>query len=105
MQRWTLNDRDGHAIYMTEERWQHITSKHFELVGHQNDVLNTIRQGRRRQERRDPQRYRYRRACFTLQNGDNRITVVVVFSFHQLPDQTTVANNFVTTAWGEYLPV
>ncbi|MEZ4729963.1 MAG: hypothetical protein R3E79_22770 [Caldilineaceae bacterium] len=90
---------------MTEERWQHIISKHRELIGHREDVLETIRKGNRRQERRDPQRYRYRRACYTLRNGDNHITVVVVFSFYQLQDGTVQPNNFVTTAWGEYIPL
>jgi hypothetical protein len=104
MERWTVRDRLGHEIYMTEERWLHITSKHAELLGHLSDVLDTIRKGRRRQERRDPQRFRYQRQCFTLQNGDNQITAVVVFSFHELGDGTVRPNNFVTTAWGEYIP-
>lgn len=105
MQVWTVHDRYNHEIYMTEERWQHITSKHRELAGHWEDVLDTIRKGRRRQERRDPQRYRYRRTCFTLHSGDNHITVVVVFSFQQQVNGTLRPNNFVTTAWGEYVPL
>lgn len=59
MERWIIHDRRGHEIYMTVERWQHITSKHHELIGHIEDVLETIRKGRRTQEHRDPQRYRY----------------------------------------------
>lgn len=105
MQNWTCKDRYGHTIYLTDERWQHIVSKHFELIGHLDDVLATVAKGKRHQERRDPQRYRYRRACYTLQSGDNHITVVVLFSFQKLYDGTVVANNFVTTAWGEYIPL
>ena len=57
MHRWTIQDRHGNEIYMTEERWQHIISKHHELIGHLDDVLDTLKKGRRRQERRDPNRY------------------------------------------------
>ena len=86
---------------MTQERWEHITSKHFELIGHLDDVLDTVRFGRRKQERRDPQRYRYKRACYTLGFGKNTITVAVVFSFLHHTDGSVEANNFVTTAWCE----
>jgi hypothetical protein len=101
---WTVSDRNGREIYITEERWLHILSKHYELIGHLDDVLDTLRRGRRRQERRDPQRYRYQRECLTLRDGNNYITVVVVFSFQEQPDGELAANNFVTTAWGERIP-
>ena len=103
MNHWTMHDRLGRTIYMTAERWQHITSKHHELIGHLDDVIDTVRLGRRRQERRDPQRFRYRRACSTLPDDNTHITVVVVFSFRTLDDSTVVENNFVSTAWGEDL--
>ena len=61
------------------------------------------KKGKRRQERRDPQRYRYRYRCLILPNDNNRITVVVVFSYHEQEDGTTIPNNFVTTAWAEYI--
>lgn len=101
MKRWDITDRENRQIYMTHERWEHIISKHHELIGHLDDVLDTIRFGRRKQERRDPQRYRYKRFCYTLQAGRNSITVTVVFSFQTLADGSIEANNFVTTAWGE----
>lgn len=104
MQIWTVYDRGGREIYLTAERWEHITSKHGELTDHFDEVLDTIRYGRRKQERRDPQRYRYREVCYTLPDDNNHITVIVVFSFRTLDDGTVVANNFVTTAWGEDLP-
>lgn len=96
-----MTDQQGREIYMTQERWEHIISKHLELIGHLDDVIDTVWSGRRKQERRDPQRYRYKRACYTLGYGRNMITVVVVFSFQTLADGTLKANNFVTTAWGE----
>jgi len=105
MQRWIVYDRGNREIYLTEERWEHIVSKHNELADHFNELLDTIRYGRRRQERRDPQRYRYREVCYTLPDDNNHITAVVVFSFHTLTDGTMVENNFVATAWGEDLPI
>ncbi len=104
MRRWTVTDRDGRKIYLTEERWEHIEIRHEELIGRREDVLNSLRFGRRRQERRDPQCFRYRHPCKGLSDGSNSITVIVVFGFSQLDDGTEVANNFVTTAWGETAP-
>ena len=104
MERWTVRDRYGNEIYMTSERWQHIISKHHDLIGHLDAVLNTLKKGKRRQERRDAQRYRYRYRCFILPNDNNRITVTVVFSYNEREGGITTPNNFVTTAWAEYIP-
>jgi hypothetical protein len=49
MRRWLVHDREGREIYLTEERWEHIVSRHGELRHHVDDVLDTIRQGRRQQ--------------------------------------------------------
>lgn len=65
MARWTVRDRYGNEIYMTGERWQHIISKHHDLIG-----------------QRYRYRYRYRYRCLVLPNDNNRITVVVVFSYN-----------------------
>jgi hypothetical protein len=43
MHKWLVQDREGREIYLTEERWQHITFRHKPLVGHLDDVLATIR--------------------------------------------------------------
>lgn len=104
MRRWTVVDRDGREIYLTEERWDHIETRHDELIGRRTDVLNTLRFGRRRQERRDPQRFRYYYPCEGLSAGNNSITVIVVFRFLQREDGSEISNNFVTTAWGETAP-
>ncbi|MCB9079269.1 MAG: hypothetical protein H6631_16840 [Anaerolineaceae bacterium] len=99
MQHWTVQDRYGHEIYLTEERWHHILEKHDELEGRLDDLLDTLRYGQRRQEALEPQKYRYRRAYDDLRYGFNHIIVVVVFRF----DQTAQPNNFVITAWGAYI--
>lgn len=97
---WFIRDRDDHEIYLTETQWQHIVSRHNELREHLDDVLNTVRRGRRRQQPQDPQAYVYRRACDTLRTPFNGILVVVVFRFTQRDDGEMIPNNFIVTAWG-----
>ena len=101
MQRWTVQDRYGNEIYLTEERWQHITSKHLELVGHLDDLLSTIQRGKTKQEKLDPQRYRYRYPYEDPLYANTHIVALVVFSYQEDSGGRTVRNNFVTTAWGE----
>jgi hypothetical protein len=100
MRKWFVRDRDGREIYLTREQWKHIVSRHGELRGHLNDVLNTVRQGRRRQQPHDPQAYVYRLPCNTLRPPFNGILVVVVFRFEQQENAGMIPNNFIVTAWG-----
>ncbi len=99
----TVRDRWGHEIYITEERWQHIQTRHKELIGLFDEVLETLRRGRRRQEALDPSRYRYRYLCPALPPEFSHIVVAVVFRYKEQPDGTYVPNNFVTSAWGVYI--
>jgi len=59
---WTIRDRWGNEITLTDERWRHITEGHWELAGRLDRVLETIRLGRRKQAASDPNKYRYSRA-------------------------------------------
>jgi hypothetical protein len=99
MTKWTVRDRWGHEIYLTEERWRHIVERHDELMGMLDEVLEALRQGRRRQEPLDPHRYRYRHLCTALPPEFSHIVVAVVFHHKEQPDGTTYPNNFVTSAW------
>jgi len=92
MRRWTVADRAGREIYLTEERWQHIISRHRALAGHLEDVLNTLRLGRRRQDKAQLLKYFYHRRCAALPGYYDSITVVVLAQ----PD-----NHYVATAWPE----
>ena len=100
MTKWTVQDRWGNEIYLTEERWQHILNRHEELTGLLDATLETLRRGRRRQESLDPNRYRYRRRCAALPPEFSHIVVAVVFRYEEQPDGTQLPNNFVTSAWG-----
>jgi len=100
MERWDVVDQAGRAIYMTYERWEHIIDKHVELEFRLDDVLDTIRYGRRKQTKRDPQTYIYYYEFDDLPEPYDTILVFVAFRYRQNND-TVVSNNFVTTAWGD----
>lgn len=100
MRKWFVKDREGREIYLTEEQWQHIISRHGELRQYLNEVLNTVKYGKRKQQPQDPQAYVYRQACDSLPPPFNGITVVVVFHFEQSPEGYEITNNFMVTAWG-----
>ncbi|MBI4488090.1 MAG: hypothetical protein HY694_03305 [Deltaproteobacteria bacterium] len=51
-----VTDRWGNRISLTDERWRHIIEWHPELEGFQEEVLETIRRGRRRQDPIDRQK-------------------------------------------------
>ena len=59
MQRWNVRDSQGHEIYLTAERWDHIQDHHPELIGRLDDVLDAIRRGRREQDAILPNKYTY----------------------------------------------
>jgi len=100
MRKWFVCDRDGREIYLTEEQWEHIVSRHPELRNRLDDVLTTVRRGRRRQQPQDPQAYVYRWPCDTLRPPFDGILVVVVFRFEWQEDGGMIPNNFIVTAWG-----
>lgn len=45
-----VQDRYGNTIYLTDERWQHIVRRHPVLQGFKNEVLKTLRSGKREQD-------------------------------------------------------
>ena len=100
MSRWTVHDRFGNEIYMTEERWNYILRYHDELDGLLSEVLETLKIGKRRQEPTHPNKYKYYKHCDDLPTGFNTIVIVVKFSTRLQPDGTFISNNFVITAWG-----
>ncbi len=94
MRKWTVRDRYGNQIYLTEERWRHIVERHEELADHFDDVLDTIRKGRRNQDAILPYKYTYLWPCDHLPAGYNRIVVIVMFKEED--------NNFIITAWPDF---
>ena len=103
MSKWTAHDRYGNEIYMTQERWDYILRYHDELDGLLDELLDTLRKERRRQDPANPSKYKYYRRCDALPPEYNTIIVVVKFSTQVRPDGTFASNNFVITAWGTYI--
>lgn len=59
--RWTVVDRYGNPIYLAQERWQHIIDgmNHPEMLVSEDYLQRTFKEGRRRQEPLNLQKYRY----------------------------------------------
>ncbi len=90
-----VTDGLGHEIYLTDERWQHIVDEHPEMEGCEDQLLDTVRLGRRFQDSVRPDVFLYHRDYVDLPHGNT--TVVVVARIGVRPDGT--ANNFVLTAY------
>jgi hypothetical protein len=103
MRKWTVQDRYGNEIYLTQERWEHVLRYHAELAGLLDDLLDTLRKGQRTQDQLDPRKYKYHCRCDALPLDYNTIVVVVKFSTHIQAESGFAPNNFVITAWGVYL--
>jgi hypothetical protein len=103
--RWTVQDRDGNPIYLSEERWLHIVGfeNHPELVDFEEQLQATIRRGRRRQEPLNPRKYRYTLALENLPDDSNHVVAIVLFGFDVDEQGRTTANNFVATAFFKHI--
>lgn len=103
MQRWTVRDRYGNTIYLTEERWQHILASRPEMEPHFELFLDTLRTGRRQQDSLIANEYRYFKRHAELLPGNNVLVVVVIFRSGIDAVGRTVSNNFVVTGWANYV--
>ncbi len=103
--RWTVHDRDGTPIYLTEERWGHITDpgNHPEVGDFEDLVMATLRQGRRRQEPLNPRKYRYALSSASLPPGFTHVVVIVVFGFDVDALGRSTSNNYVATAFFKHI--
>ena len=101
--RWEVRDRYGNKIYMTSERWRHAVSSRPWLADYLDDVLNTIRLGRRKQDVLNLRKYKYYRQCNDLLPDFNHLVVVVLFGETTDADGLTVPNNYVTTVWAVFI--
>lgn len=57
--RWIIRDRYGHEIYLTDERWDHILEFHDEMAYFENELVVTLKRGRRRQDALNTSIYTY----------------------------------------------
>ncbi len=99
--RWTLCDRHGNEIYLTQERWEHVIDdlNHPEMAGCEEQFQETIRIGSRRQDPLNPRKYRYRKAFDDLAEDNTHIIAVVLFRFNKDPVGRPVPNNYIVTSY------
>ena len=103
--RWSVSDRYGNTIYLTEERWRHIIEpfNHPEMADNEEELEQTIRLGQRKQDPVNAQKYRYRMAFTNLAEDNTHIEVIVLFRFQEGAQGHPVANNYVVTAYQKEL--
>jgi hypothetical protein len=103
--RWTVQDRYGNEIYLTEERWAHIIddTNHPEMEPYEEYLRATLKKGRRRQEPLNPRKYRYHLSFDDLPDDVNHIVAIVLFGFDTDERRQTVPNNFVATAFFKHI--
>ena len=103
--RWTIQDRNGNSIYLTNERWRHMTeaNNHPEMADYEDHVQITIRRGIRRQELLNPRKYRYTLAFDDLPDDSNHVVAIVVFGFDVDDHGLTMSNNYVATAFFKHI--
>ena len=99
--RWSVHDRAGNLIYITDERWQHITApdNHPEVEIYEDYLRETLRRARRKQDLLNPQKYRYTLPFDDLVDDNTHVEVVVLFRFRDGPDGRPAPNNYVVTAY------
>ncbi|MEZ4868673.1 MAG: hypothetical protein R3C14_45510 [Caldilineaceae bacterium] len=87
---------------MKEERWRHAQERRPWLADYLDDVLTTIRRGRRQQDPLNPRKYKYYWPCLELQPDFNHLIVIVLFG-EKGNNGTTAPNNYVTNVWAVYI--
>ncbi len=101
MKKWVVRDRYGNYIYMTEERWHHILESRPELEPFFEQLLETIRAGRRKQDAMIPNEYKYFKEFDSLLPANNHLVVIVVFKT-KTENGHNIPNNFVITGWASF---
>lgn len=94
-----IRDKDGHEIYITDERWEHIYERHPEINGYEEYVLRTLRSGKRRQQPLEPDIFKYFASYSNLPENNTEIIVVVKFGQMVTEYGQAKTNNFVITAY------
>jgi hypothetical protein len=99
--RWTIRDRVGYVIYLTEERWAHIIEpiNHPEMAAYEEHLKEVLRSGQRKQDVLNPQKYRYSQAFADLVEDNTHIVAIVLFRFSEGEDGKPLPNNYIVTAY------
>jgi len=103
--RWTVQDRYGNLVYLTQVQWKHIIAdtNHPEMEDYEEYLQTTIKEGRRRQEPLNPRKYRYSYRFDDLPDDVNHVVVIVLFGFDVDEHSGTIPNNYVATAFFKHI--
>ncbi|MEZ4660986.1 MAG: hypothetical protein R2911_25835 [Caldilineaceae bacterium] len=98
---WSVHDIYGNVVYLTEERWRHITEaiNHPDMIHFTAELQETIRSGQRKQDPLNPQKYRYSRAFTVLDDNNSHIVAIVLCQFREGKDGHPEPNNYIVTAY------
>jgi hypothetical protein len=99
--RWTIRDQAGHTIYLTQERWHHITApiNHPEMMLCEEHLKEPVESGERVQDALNPQKYRYVKAFADLPEDNTHMVAIVLFRFRQGDNGKPLPNNYIVTAY------
>ncbi len=99
--RWTIQDRYGNSVYLTQERWEHIIemTNHPEMAEHEEELKETIKTGSRKQDPLNPQKFRYSKEFGDLPADNTYIVAIVLFGARGNDIGEIVSNNFIVTAY------
>ena len=99
--RWTTHDAYGNRIYLTHERWKHITDilNHPEMSDYEEHLKQTIQRGRRKQDSMNPRKYRYAKTFDDLAEDNTHIIAIVLFKFSTGDAGGLILNNYIVTAY------
>jgi len=99
--RWTEDNHFSNAIYLTDERWEHIidANNHPEMADFEEHLKKRIRLGTRKQDSLNPRKYRYAKKFEDLQEGNTHIVAIVLFRLRESSAAEPVPNNYIVTAY------
>ena len=99
--RWTVQDRYGNSIYLTQERWEHIIESinHPEMEDYEEELKETVQTGTRKQDLLNPQKYRYSKEFDNLPADNTHIVAIVLFRLQESRLGEIELNNFIVTAY------
>ena len=89
-----IQDKYGHAIYLTDERWAHIVERHPVLKSHKEKVLSIVRSASRSRHEFEWNVFLYRKAFAEVSPLHTHIEVAVIFD-----TKLGQPNNFIVTAY------
>ncbi len=99
--RWSVRDRYGNEIYLTDERWAHIIESinHPEMAAFEEHLKETVQRGNQKQDSLNPHKYRYTEAFSDLVEDNTHIVAIVLFRFRESEVGEPIPNNYVVTAY------